>query len=221
MEYEAVVFDLDGTLLNTLDDIANVVNQILAERGHAQHPLDAYRGFLGHGVNRLLANALPSECQDDQYVEGCVLEFFEKYSLSSCDTSEAYSGVPELLRALESMGVRLAILSNKPHELTVHCVAELLGDWNFEIVYGHRKGSERKPSPESLNEIVQLLSLSEDKILFVGDTVVDVQTAIRAKVHPVGVAWGYQGEKFLVEAGAAKILQHPLDLLEYWKADEQ
>ncbi len=213
MKFEAVVFDLDGTLLNTLGDIAAVVNAILKERGHSPHPTEAYQAFLGHGVRRLLFNALPADYRSDSYIESCVSDFFEQYKDSSCRTTVPYPGIPELLSALVEEDRKVAILSNKPHVLTLHCVEELLGDWSFEAVYGARDGFPRKPDPASLHEIANLMSIPEERILFVGDTVVDIQTAMRANACPIGVAWGFQAREDLIEAGAVRILDHPLDLL--------
>ncbi len=214
LTYEAVVFDLDGTLLNTLEDLASSVNRVLGARGFPEHPVDAYRYFVGSGTYSLVRAALPEEEPADSLVTSCLAEFMTDYSENWKVKTHLYDGIAELLDGLAKRSVRTAILSNKPHEFTLLCVREFMPQWDFEIILGQRDGVPRKPDPAGALEIADRLGLEPGQILFVGDSSVDMDTAVNAGMFPVGVLWGFRGKDELIEHGAAATVENPAQLLD-------
>lgn len=213
MNYSAVIFDLDGTLLDSLADIANSANEVLASCGFPTHSHDAFRRFVGDGVSMLFTRALPVAAQQIETIARCVELHRVAYSRRWNDQSRPYPGVFELLSMLNARGVRLAVLSNKPQPFTEKCVGEFFPETRFEIVLGQREGVPRKPDPAGAVEILQRLNLPAAKVAFLGDSDVDMQTAIAAHVHPIGALWGFRSQAELTAAGAAQIIHHPLELL--------
>lgn len=211
--YQAVVFDLDGTLLDTLEDIASAANRVLASHGAPEHPIDAYRQFVGEGVSVLFERALPASRRDAPTIASCVEGFRREYAESWNRTTRPYDGVPELLDALTARSLRLTVLSNKPHHFTRQCVDELLGNWTFDIVLGQREGVATKPDPCGALEIATDLSLPTSACVYVGDTGVDMQTAVAAGMLALGALWGFRSAEELRRAGAQHLLAHPLDVL--------
>lgn len=214
MTYEAVVFDLDGTLLDTLDDLAASVNRVLGARGFPEHPVDAYRYFVGSGTYSLMRAALPEEERGDDLASSCLAELMTDYSENWKVKTHLYDGITELLDGLAGRNVRTAILSNKPHEFTVLCVREFMPQWEFEIILGQRDGVPPKPDPVSALEIAARLGLEPGRILYAGDSSVDMDTAVNAGMFPVGVLWGFRGKDELVEHGAAATVENPTQLLD-------
>ena len=215
MHYQAVIFDLDGTLLDTLEDIANSVNSTLARYGFPTHGSDAYRYFVGDGVTMLVSRALPAEKRNDDIIADCVGAFRENYDRNWNSTTSPYDGIPELLDVLTAKHVKMAILSNKPDDFTKRCVHELLPNWNFEMVLGQRHGTPPKPDPSGAYEIAENIGITPAQILYLGDTGVDMKTAVRAGMFPVGALWGFRPLDELREHGAAVIIERPMELLDY------
>lgn len=214
MTIQAVVFDLDGTLLNTLADIADAVNTVLNDLDCPTYPVDAYAAMISDGLVRLLERALPTERQDAETIQRGVTAFDEVYLRQANAHTTLYDGISELLDELTRRRLPRTILSNKPHELTLDSVAACLGQWEFHTVFGQRADVPRKPDPGGAFEIARLLNVSPTKCLYLGDTAVDMQTAIAAGMLPVGAAWGYRPAEELRSAGAARVVQHPSDVLE-------
>ncbi|MDM8554914.1 HAD family hydrolase [Desulfococcaceae bacterium HSG7] len=216
--YKAVLFDLDGTLLNTLDDLADTANRVLAAKGFPTHPLDAYRYFVGEGAAKLIVRALPSEKRhNDHCVQTCLQAFYEDYDMNWNVSTHPYKGIPAMLDALTVKNIKLAVLSNKPDKFTQKCAAEFLSKWNFEVVFGLRENVPRKPDPTSAFEVAALLNLSPSEFIYVGDTSIDMQTANAAGMFATGVEWGFRPVDELKAAGAQLIISHPsaiLNLLE-------
>jgi phosphoglycolate phosphatase len=211
MTARAIVFDLDGTLLDTLDDIADSANAVLAAEGFPPHTPADYRRFIGEGVAVLFARALPED--DPEAVARCVAAFPEAYGRGWNVKTRPYDGIPALLDALTARGLPLAVLSNKPDAFTRLCVAEYLAAWEFRQVLGQRAGVPRKPDPAGAVEIAERLGVSAGDCLYVGDSAIDVETARRARMRPVGVSWGFRPVVELTQAGAEVILDRPADLL--------
>ena len=210
---KAVIFDLDGTLLDTLVDITEAGNLALTELGYATHPLESFRYFVGNGARNLMKRALPADAGDD-VLEKAVDAFRKHYATTWNHASTLYPGVADLLDELSKQGYVLSILSNKPHEFTVEIGKNIFLNWNFALIYGHREGVPLKPDPSSALEICTKLNLNPEEVLFVGDTAVDMETATNAKITPIGVLWGFRPATELKANGASCLISHPLELLE-------
>ncbi len=211
--YKLVVFDLDGTLCNTLSDLANAVNFSLRKEGLLTHPLSAYNKFVGNGVNNLIKQALVDKSSDEELFKKVKANFDNYYPQHFCDTTVAYEKMPELLTELEKSGIMTAVHSNKPHEYVGEILETLFPFHTFDIAWGKREEFERKPSPQALFEIMKRLSVINDEILYVGDSDVDVFTAHSADVKVCGVEWGFRGREELVSAGADFIAKDAQELL--------
>ena len=213
MQVKAVLFDLDGTLLDTLEDHARAANRVLQSRGFQPHDVDVYRYFIGDGVKMLVTRALPKEQRKEAVIDACVAEFREDYGRNSMVKTIPYKGIPELLDKLGARKLKLAILSNKPHDLTGRIVAELLPDRNFSAVFGQRDNVPRKPDPSGALEIAHLLNIPPAAFLYVGDSAVDMKTAIAAGMFPVGVLWGFRPMRELQKNGAKALSERPADIM--------
>ncbi|MGO8970554.1 MAG: HAD family hydrolase [Myxococcaceae bacterium] len=205
----AVIFDLDGTLVDSLADIAAAMNRSLAARGFPTHPLQAYRTFIGEGVQKLVERALPLA---DQAERAAVLEAYQAdYAKHLVESSSPYPGIPELLDALTARGMPMAVLSNKPDAPTRRLVEALFGRWPFRAVAGERPGVPRKPNPAGALELARAMDVAAAHVSFVGDTLVDVATARAAGMQPLGVLWGFRARE--VAAAGVPTVQHPSELL--------
>ena len=214
----ALVFDLDGTLVDSLEDLAVAMNEVLREAGRPEHPIEAYRHFIGWGAADLVRRAAPDgdhaallEGFRRRYHEG--LDRPRLTSRTGGDRSRPYDGIPELLRELVARRIPLAVLSNKPHAATVAVVARFFPDVPFVAVVGAREGVPHKPDPSAALEVAEALGVPASACAFVGDTEVDVQTALNARMKPIGGAWGFRAE-MLADAGAARVISDPRELLD-------
>jgi len=207
-----VMFDLDGTLADTLRDLADAANHAIALHGRAPHPLDAYRHFVGQGVENLFRAAL--ETEDDALVAPCVERFKRHLAAHQYDHSGPYDGVPQLLDALVRRGLKLAVMSNKPDDRCAEMVEELFGRWAWDAVRGHRAGYAVKPDPTAALEIAEELGVAPAAWMYVGDTRADMLTGTAAGFYTVGVTWGFRDEQELRTSGAHAIIHHPRALLD-------
>jgi phosphoglycolate phosphatase len=214
MPHRAILFDLDGTLLNTLEDIGNAVNRTLSAQGFPTHVIDAYRFFVGDGEVRLVTRALPEDRRDDETIRSCLEAYRADYNRNWDVKTKPYDGVAEMLDALTARGLKRAVLSNKPHELTQRCVTTLLPNWGFDVILGQRDGVPLKPDPTAALEVVHTLDIPPADFLCLGDTAVDIQMAITAGMLPVGVLWGFRTEEELRTSGAEVLIERPLEILE-------
>lgn len=210
---QAIVFDLDGTLLDTLHDIADSANRALERERLPTHPRSEYRRFVGDGVRMLVRRALPSGREDEATISRVVEAYQEEYAVRWNVETQPYPGIAELLDTLASRNLKLAVLSNKPDEFTQLCVGHYLGRWPFARVLGHRPEWPRKPSPESALHLADMLETPPERCLFVGDSTADMLTARGAGMRPIGVAWGFQPAEVLSEAGAEVVLAQASELL--------
>lgn len=214
MKFAAVLFDLDGTLLNTLDDIAASANRALAQHGYPPHPRDAYRFFVGEGVTKLITRILPAEQQGyTMLIESCLKAFREDHRRNFKNLTRPYDGVIEALNELALRGRRLAVLSNKPDEMTRQCVAAFFADLRFDIVMGQQEGIPHKPDPTGARLIAERLQIAPARFLYLGDSSIDMQTAIAAGMFPVGALWGFRPREELLKSGARALINRPGDLL--------
>jgi phosphoglycolate phosphatase len=214
MSYKAIIFDLDGTLLNTLDDLGNAVNRVLSDRGFPAHALHEYRSFVGNGAEKLIKRALPEHHRDEFTLRACLDAFLKDYHKNWNVHTRPYEGIPELLDALKERGLKTAVLSNKPHDTTKLCVRELLPRWRFDVVLGHGEESFLKPDPAGALEISKRLNIPPGEFLYLGDSGVDMETARAAHMFPVGVLWGFRDAEELEENGARALISHPLEALD-------
>ncbi|MBU1172571.1 MAG: HAD family hydrolase [Proteobacteria bacterium] len=215
--FKAIIFDLDGTLLDSLDELGILCNRVLETNGYHPHPMAAYRIFVGDGAETLIRRAL-GEKATLSVVHKCLEEFLCLYRDECGKYACLYQDIPELLHSLHQHGFALALLSNKPHDLTVKNISLFLPDIPFQVVFGQRDGIPKKPDPHAVFEILNILGLRPDQCLYLGDTAVDMQTAVSASLYPVGVLWGFRSEKELKENGARSLIARPLELLDLIKS---
>ncbi|WP_165070946.1 HAD family hydrolase [Paludisphaera rhizosphaerae] len=214
MPPRAVLFDLDGTLLDTLDDIGRSANQALQEGGFPEQPISAYRQFIGDGVAVLFQRALPAAAANDpEVVSRCVAAFARIYDAGWDVASRPYPGIAELLDALTAHSIPIAVLSNKPDVFTRKCVERFLASWSFAAVLGQREGVPRKPDPAGAFEAAELMGVDAADVLYLGDTSVDMTTAVRAGMLAVGAAWGFRSVEELKAHGAAVIVTEPMEVV--------
>ena len=213
IRYSLAIFDLDGTLLDTLPDIATAANEVLDNMGLPTHPPEDYSGFIGSGVVVLFERALPEIQRSPQTIRECAARFVDSYKRHWNQRTKPYDQIPELLDALLAAGYKLAILSNKPDPFTKMCVAEYFSAIPFSPVFGQREGIGRKPDPQAVYEINKLSGVPAAQLIFVGHTTVDVKTAKNAGICAAGATWGYWPREELVLSGADFLVDHPLELL--------
>ncbi|MDO9334309.1 MAG: HAD family hydrolase [Dehalococcoidales bacterium] len=204
-----MLFDLDGTLLDTIRDIADSVNSALAYFGFPPHELDAYRYFVGDGVEMLAIRALPEDRRDHMTVSKMVACIDESYSMRWANNTRPFRGIPELLDALTDIGIRMAILSNKGQSFAEVTVSTLLPDWHFDLVVGAHPSVPKKPDPTAALQIASQMSLIPTEFLYLGDSAVDMKTAVAANMYPVGALWGYRTADELLTGGARVLVEKP------------
>ena len=211
LKYKGVIFDADGTLLDSLEDLANSTNIVLERHSFPCHAVEKYKYFVGDGMYNLLSRALPSEHRTEELIKQCVIEMKEEYSKRWADKTRAYQEIPELLDALIAKGLKLAVLSNKPDEF-IRIVIDKFSPGKFVQALGQREGVPKKPDPIGALTIAKELKISPQEFLYLGDTNTDMQTAVAAGMYPVGVLWGFRPAEELLASGAKVLIEKPLDL---------
>lgn len=207
------IFDLDGTLLNTIDDLAVAVNHALEVNHFPTHSIPSYRMMVGNGVRRLIERALPTDERSDALIDRLLLDFRQYYDAHLHDFTTPYPGIPQLLDELDSRGVALAVASNKYESAVVRLIANFFGQHQFVGVCGNVEGIPTKPDPSIVFRILSQHPTPKADIIYVGDSAVDMETARRAGVTAVGVTWGFRPERELTAAFADHIISDPADLL--------
>lgn len=187
-----IIFDLDGTLLNTIADLAQSTNHALLTLGYPTHQVEEYNFMVGNGINKLFERALPQESRNEENIQRMRNEFVPHYNKYNTDKSRPYPGIVALLNKLQSKGIKLAVASNKYQAATEKLVNHYFPSIKFVAVLGQREGINVKPDPTIVNDILQIANTSAQETLYVGDSGVDMQTAINAKVEACGVAWGFR-----------------------------
>lgn len=217
MKHQAVLFDLDGTLLDTLEDLADSMNAVLAAAGLPVHPTEAYKTFVGDGVAYLVRRALPRGTYGEEEIRRYVLAMRKEYTRRWADKTRPYPGIEDMLTALARRGLKLAVLSNKPDDFTRLCVERFLGNHRFDAVQGVRDDIAPKPDPAGAKRICETLRLPADAFLYLGDTNTDMETARAAGMFAVGATWGFRTEEELRRHGAQALIRHPMEILSLLK----
>lgn len=217
MSYRGVIFDLDGTLLNTLTSLADSFNRALLTLGYPTHPAKAYRCFIGDGVRKCAERCLPLEASD-QTIERCITLQRRNYRQGWRNDTFPYNGIPALLAQLNARGLKLGVLSNKDDEFAQKCVAHFFPDISFDAVVGHSVDIPHKPDRAGGRLITKTFEVRPDEILYVGDSNTDMKTAHACNMIPVGVLWGFRDQRELLDAGAEHIIGQPSQLLDLVKS---
>ncbi|TVQ38650.1 MAG: HAD family hydrolase [Spirochaetaceae bacterium] len=214
MAFNAVVFDLDGTLLDTLPDIGEAMNRALQAIGLPALPAEEFRERVGWGARVLVEKSVPETLHCEELIECCLSEFKRQYEAQPASLTAAYDGVYALLDELQGRGIASAIVSNKPHSLTRLVVEQLLGEYRFAYVQGDHPDLPKKPDPTATLRAAAAMKSRPAETVFLGDSGVDMATALAAGMCPVGAAWGFRSQTELRDAGARFIIHRPLELLD-------
>lgn len=217
MLYRAVIFDLDGTLLDTLEDLADATNHALDSLGFPTHDPDLYKNFLGCGITALVCRALPENHRDETTIQICIDRVRQEYHEHWAEKTHPFEGIPELLDRLQDMKLILNILTNKPDNFTRMTVERFLFKWRFANVLGIKPGLNRKPDPQGALQIIKECGLAPEDFLYLGDSDTDMLTARDAGIIPIGALWGYRTREELIEAGAESVIEKPAELLQFFE----
>jgi phosphoglycolate phosphatase len=213
MKVDLIIFDLDGTLLNTLEDLADSGNYILNRYGFPQHPLSSYRFFVGDGILKLVERILPEDKKEKDFVLSFKEEFVKYYNQHKSDKTAPYPGIINVLETIQNKHIKIAVASNKSHQMMHALMQHYFPTIHFSAIYGQRPGIPTKPNPTIVFDILKETASVKEQTLYVGDTSVDIQTAKNAGLKSIGVLWGFRSREELVTAGADDVINHPDDLL--------
>ena len=213
MKYQLAIFDLDGTLLNTLEDLAYSTNYIMRQFGYPESTLAEVRSFVGNGIWKLLERSAPKGTSSEE-IDRMFEQFKEHYGAHCAEKTKPYDGVMELLDALKKQGVKLAVVSNKA-DYAVKALCEQYFCGVFDEAVGERIGIARKPAPDTVHEVLKNLQIEKAQAIYIGDSEVDVQTANNAELDCIAVDWGFRDKEVLEEAGAELIVSTPEELLKH------
>ncbi len=208
-----VIFDLDGTLLNTISDLGSATNHALRELGYQEHSLASYPMMVGNGVTRLIERALPEEARTKEIIETAREKFREYYDDHLCDSTIPYPGITELLDNLQAEGVGLAVASNKYQSAVERLIDQFFPAIEWRAIEGQKEGVPVKPDPSIVFEILSKAPTRKSKVLYVGDSAVDIETARRACVDSCGVTWGFRPKRELTDAHADNIATDPAEII--------
>ena len=208
-----IIFDLDGTLLNTIDDLGYACNYALEQTDCPTHKIEDYPRMVGNGINNLIRRALPESERTEDNILRVRAHFVPYYNEHNCDYTRPYEGIPELLATLKAQGHQLAVASNKYQAATEKIVNHFFPGI-FDVILGEREGIERKPNPQIVHDILSSLNANRSS-LYIGDSLVDRDTAQNANVPFVACSWGFVSRNALIEAGVTRIIDQPEDLINY------
>uniref|UniRef100_UPI004026DD86 HAD family hydrolase n=1 Tax=Candidatus Cryptobacteroides bacterium TaxID=3085639 RepID=UPI004026DD86 len=207
------IFDLDGTLLNTVEDLGNATNYALTQCGFPIHPTDAYYQMVGRGIYNLFRAAIPSEYATEDNVQRMASYFIPYYDTHKCDCTRPYDGIPEMLKTITDRGVRLAVASNKYQDGAEKLVHHFFGEYDFVRILGQREGQPIKPDPAIVDQVLaEVPSVTKSETVYVGDSNVDMQTGLNAGVRTVGVSWGFRTREELAAYTPSAIVDTPEEL---------
>ena len=211
LKYTTVIFDLDGTILNTIEDLTDGINHALSLHGYPTHSIDAVCSFVGNGIGKLVERAVPHGTDTDA-TDKVLQSFCEYYSHHSADKTRPYDGITDMLKEVRSMGGKTAVVSNKGHFAVVP-LCDRYFEGLIDVAVGEREGIRRKPCPDSVLEVMKTLGSDPKSTLYVGDSDVDIQTARNAGIDCVSVDWGFRSAQFLKDSGASVIVSNIDELL--------
>lgn len=207
------IFDLDGTLLNTVEDLGNATNYALEQCGFPTHPIEAYYQMVGRGIYNLFRAAIPSEYATEDNVQRMASYFIPYYDTHKCDCTRPYDGIPGMLKTITAAGVRLAVASNKYQDGAEKLVHHFFGEYDFVRILGQREGQPIKPDPAIVDQILaEVPSVTKSETVYVGDSNVDMQTGLNAGVRTVGVSWGFRTREELAAYSPSAIVDTPEEL---------
>ncbi|MCF8236096.1 MAG: HAD family hydrolase [Bacteroidales bacterium] len=212
-EIKAVVFDLDGTLADSIADISDAMNRVLESKGLPVHSYREYKYFVGKGLKNLVLASLPEDNRPDELIDECHDLMMQDYGQNYLVKTSLYDGIEELINTMYDQGIRMAVLSNKAEATTKKVVSELLGNEKIELVLGMKPSLPRKPDPAGAVFISEKFGIPHEQFAYIGDTNTDMQTALNAGMLPVGVLWGFRSQQELIESGAQVLLKHPMELI--------
>jgi len=216
LKYLGLIFDLDGTLVDTLEDIAASMNRSLTIHGFPQVPAAEFREKVGWGIKRLAFLCLPEQARSEETAALIAADAASFYAENPLVSSKPYPGILELISALKQKKAKTAILTNKPDPVAQKVVSGLFAPGSFDIVRGEITGGARKPDPACAWEILVELGLTPANVIFMGDSEIDMETAVSSGCYPLGVSWGYRPRKIINDAGARRIIDEPLELMDFF-----
>lgn len=213
---KAAIFDLDGTIINTLVDLANAGNTVMERMGFPTHPVEKYNYFVGSGIYNLARRILPEEKKEDEdLVRDVFNQFNKEYGMHYMDNTRAYDGMEEMLDELQSRGIKVGVLTNKGHEFTVPMVKKVYGDYPFKVVLGKTDKFPVKPDRALVKHVINELGVTPDECIYIGDSNVDMMTAKNGDIEEIiGVSWGFRSVEEIKEAGARYIVDSPGEIIE-------
>ena len=212
MPYKAVIFDLDGTLINSLNDLADSGNELLRTYGYEPYPVERYRYFVGNGSRKLMERILPAGTASEE-IDKALVVYKGIYAQRYLNKTRPYAGMPEVLAALRARGIKLGVCTNKHMEAAATIVDTLFKEGTFDELLGDKPGMKRKPDPSGVLAIAASLGVKPEEVAYLGDTQVDMLTAKNAGFYPVGVLWGFRDKQELLDNGARVLLSRPEELL--------
>lgn len=215
MNIKLVIFDLDGTLLDTLGSLSAACNAALKAKDLPLHSNSDYCNMIGNGITKLVELSLPSHMRTESNIEEQKQLFLHLYTQNISLNTTIYNGIEHLLYELENMGIMLAVASNKFHSGTTQLVSDFFGNRKFVAVYGNRDGVAFKPDPAIVEDIIAIAKVNKDEVVYIGDSEVDIQTARNAGIKNIGVSWGLRGTEELISAKADIIVDNVSQILEY------
>jgi phosphoglycolate phosphatase len=213
MKFKSVIFDLDGTLIDSIQDIADSSNIMLKQNGFKTHPVESYISWIGNGARLLIERTIP-EIKDPAKIDKLLNEYRSIYEENCLIKTKIYASMDRFLDSLTLLNIPISILTNKPHSETLKITDNLLKNWNFKFILGQREGYPKKPDPKVAIEIANELNIDPKEFLFIGDSSTDIRTALAAGMKPVGVNWGYGTNGSMKEAGGKIFYDNPEDLLQ-------
>lgn len=212
MKYDLIIFDMDGTILNTLEDLKNSLNYVLQQAGYQTRTLEEVRTFVGNGIRKTIERALPSDIEEEKIDELFSL-FMYYYAIHNTDNTKPYNGVIDLLKELKHLGYKTAVVSNK-QDSAVKSLCKKFFTGLFDVEIGEKENIAKKPDPDEVNEVLKILNIDRTKSIYIGDSEVDIQTAQNSKMKSIIVDWGFRDRKFLYEHGAEVIVSNPSEILD-------
>lgn len=210
----AAIFDMDGTILNTLDDLMDSTNFALKNNGLKERSLEEIRFFVGNGIQKLIERAVPQGTSKEVF-EKVFADFKSHYKIHCADKTSYYDGIPSVIQTLRKMGVKTAVVSNKA-DFAVQELVEVYFKGLFDVSLGEKTGVSKKPSPDMVNAALSVLGVEKETAFYIGDSDVDFETAKNSSLDFIGVSWGFRGRKFLENLGAKNIIDSPEELLNFF-----